>query len=180
LQAIAENLPHINATLNALAAVLLVVGYVLIKNRREKAHQWTMLACFGVSVLFLVCYLTYHAMIGGGKKFPAYPPTGVRYTYYAVLLTHIVLAAAVPFLAVATIYFGLSDRRSAHRKLARWTFPIWLYVSITGVVVYVMLYQLYPPRQESRILNPARSPAEIHIVKVTAKQPLPEHKELSR
>lgn len=165
---LAEYLPHVNASLNALAAVLLVIGYVLIKRRQEQAHKWTMLACFGVSVLFLVCYLLYHAAIGGGKKFPAYPPSAVRYTYYAMLLTHVVLAAAVPFLAVATIYFGLRDRRAAHRRLARWTFPIWLYVSITGVAVYVVLYQIYPPRQESRILN---SRANQRLVEMQVEEP---------
>jgi putative membrane protein len=139
-------LPHVNAALNALATVLLLIGYALIKRRNERAHQWTMLACFGVSVLFLACYLTYHANIpGGSKKFPQYPALPIRYTYYGILLTHVVLAAAVPFLAVATIWLGLADRRRWHVRLARWTFPIWLYVSVTGVVVYLMLYQLYPP-----------------------------------
>lgn len=139
-------LPHVNAALNATAALLLVAGYVLIKQRREAAHKWTMLACFTVSVLFLACYLTYHANIpGGSKRFPSYPPPAVKYAYYGILLTHVVLAAAVPFLAVATIWLGLADRRRLHKKLAWWTFPIWLYVSITGVVVYVMLYQLFPP-----------------------------------
>jgi putative membrane protein len=139
-------LPHINASLNALAAVLLVIGYVLIKRQRVVAHKWTMLSCFGVSVVFLGCYLFYHLVLleGASRKFPTYPPTAVRYGYYLILLTHVVLAAAVPFLAVITIYLGLKDRRQAHRKLARWTFPIWLYVSVTGVVVYVMLYHLFP------------------------------------
>jgi uncharacterized membrane protein YozB (DUF420 family) len=141
-----ETLPHVNAALNALATALLIIGYLQIKARREAAHKWTMLACFGVSVLFLASYLTYHFNIpGGSKRFPAYPPVVVRYGYYSILLTHVVLAAAVPFLAVATIWLGLADRRPAHTKIAWWTFPIWLYVSITGVVVYLLLYQLYPP-----------------------------------
>jgi putative membrane protein len=139
-------LPHVNATLNALATLLLIVGYVQIKRRQEQAHKWTMLACFGVSVVFLASYLTYHFNIpGGSKRFPSYPPVGVRYAYLAILLTHVVLAAAVPFLAVATIWLGLADRRQWHVRLAWWTFPIWLYVSVTGVVVYLLLYQLYPP-----------------------------------
>ncbi|EAQ80230.1 DUF420 domain-containing protein [Blastopirellula marina] len=140
-------LPHVNASLNALATVLLIVGLVLIKRRQEVAHKWTMLSCFGVSVIFLGCYLTYHALLEGhGKTFPSYPPAAVRYFYYAVLLTHVVLAAAVPFLAVATIYYGLRDNRRLHLKLAKVTFPIWLYVSVTGVFVYLMLYQIYPPQ----------------------------------
>lgn len=139
-----QALPHVNASLNALATVLLISGFLLIRRRRESAHKRTMLACFLVSVVFLVCYAVYHVS-EGNKSFPDYPPLAVRYLYYGILLTHVVLAATVPVLAAATIYLGLSDRRSAHRRLARWTFPIWLYVSITGVVVYTMLYQLYSP-----------------------------------
>lgn len=145
-------LPHVNASLNALATVLLVAGYVLIKRRRETAHKWIMLACFGVSVAFLASYLTYHIGVRGGEstKFPTYPPPAVRYGYYAILLTHVVLAAAVPFLAAVTIWSGLRSEhdplaRPRHRRLAWWTFPIWLYVSITGVVVYLMVYRLFPP-----------------------------------
>ncbi len=137
-------LPHVNASLNALATLLLVVGYVLIKRRREAAHRRTMLGCFAVSVLFLACYLTYHANTAAVNRFPAYPPAAVRIAYYLILLTHVVLAAAVPVLALTTIYLGLRDRRSAHRRLARWTLPIWLYVSVTGVLVYLMLYHGFP------------------------------------
>lgn len=137
-------LPHVNASLNALATFLLILGYVQIKRRREGAHKWTMLACFAVSVAFLVCYLIYHVNIGS-KRFPSYPPIAARFFYYAILFTHFPLAATVPFLAVGNIWLGLTDRRAAHRKLSWWTFPIWLYVSITGVMVYLMLYQLYPP-----------------------------------
>jgi uncharacterized membrane protein YozB (DUF420 family) len=146
LSSLVEILPHVNASLNALATVLLIAGYVLIKRRQEAAHKWSMLACFGVSVLFLSSYLTYHANIpGGSKRFPAYPPSAARYGYYALLASHIVLAALVPFLAIGTIWLGLADRRRAHIRLAWWTFPIWLYVSITGVIVYLLLYQIYPP-----------------------------------
>jgi uncharacterized membrane protein YozB (DUF420 family) len=152
LSEIVPLLPHVNASLNALATLLLVVGLVLIKQRREAAHKWTMLACFGVSVLFLVCYLTHHWYLKyviklpyGSHLFPAEYPIA-RTIYLLVLIPHVILAAAVPFLALATIYLGLADKRAAHRKLAKWTFPIWLYVSITGVIVYVMRYQLYPPQ----------------------------------
>lgn len=148
-------MPHVNAALNALAAVLLAVGLALVKRaaaqpaRRaalEIAHKRTMLSAFGVSVVFLVCYLYYHIVLmhGHSTKFPA-DAGPVRYVYYAILLSHIVLAAAVPLLAIATIYFGLRDRRAPHRRLARWTFPIWMYVSVTGVIVYVMLYHAYKP-----------------------------------
>ncbi|MFT5522872.1 MAG: putative membrane protein [Pirellulaceae bacterium] len=160
-------LPHVNASLNGLAAVLLVVGFILIKRGKsyEAAHKWTMLSCFGVSVVFLICYLFYHYALHSttgeaGRKFPQYPAVAIRYSYFFILLTHIVLAAAVPFLAVATIVFGLRDNRKLHRKFAKVTFPIWLYVSITGVIVYAMLYHLFPPRD---IIEPAASQSVIHV-----------------
>lgn len=143
-------LPHVNAGLNSLAAVLLVVGFVLIKQGREIAHRNVMLAAFGTSVLFLICYLTYHVHMKlttgeAGLKFsPSYGQT-IRSIYLAILATHVVLAALVPFMALYTIYLGLADYRTAHNRWAWRTFPIWLYVSITGVVIYVMLYHLYPP-----------------------------------
>lgn len=137
-------LPHLNASLNGLAAILLVTGYLLIRQRRELAHRRVMLASFAVSVAFLASYLFYHAQVGS-TRFPQYPPAVIRTFYLIVLFSHIVLAAAVPVLAVITIGFGLLDRRIAHRRLARWTLPIWLYVSITGVVVYLMLYHFFPP-----------------------------------
>ena len=142
-------LPHINVSLNALATVLLVIGFVLIKNKKESAHRNVMLAAMGVSALFLVCYLTYHFNIeGGSKKLPTdtdVAPLAARYFYYALLASHIVLAMAVPFLAIGSIFLGLKGKREAHRKLSKWTWPIWLYVSVTGVIVYVMLYQIYLP-----------------------------------
>jgi uncharacterized membrane protein YozB (DUF420 family) len=137
-----QQLPTVNASLNALATLLLLIGYVLIQRGHQRAHKRTMLAAFAASVVFLISYLVYHQQAGHVAF--AGPPS-VRAVYLLLLLTHVVLAAAVPFLAIATIYLGLVDRRAAHRRLARWTFPIWLYVSLTGVVVYVMLYHLYPP-----------------------------------
>jgi uncharacterized membrane protein YozB (DUF420 family) len=131
-----------NAILNATAGLLLVAGYVLIKRRREAAHKWVMLSAFGVSIAFLICYLTYHIKISGGVPFQGTGP--IRPIYFALLISHVLLAAAVPVLASITIYLGLKDRRQAHRRIARWTYPIWLYVSITGVVIYLMLYHLYP------------------------------------
>lgn len=150
-------LPHVNASLNGLATVLLVVGYSLIKRRQETAHKWVMLACFGVSVVFLASYLTSHsvkyALTGeGSTKFPTDQPDTVRYAYYSILLSHVVLAAIVPFLAIGTIYFGLRDQRQRHIWLAKITFPIWFYVSITGVIVYLMLYHIYAPAKAGGIL----------------------------
>lgn len=144
-----EWLPHVNVTLNALATILLVIGFVLIKQKKEQAHKKVMLTALIVSAVFLGCYLTYHFNIeGGSKKFPtdtSVAPLAARYFYYALLLTHIVLAMAVPFLALGSIYLGLKNRREAHRRLSKWTWPIWLYVSVTGVIVYLMLYQIYVP-----------------------------------
>ncbi len=142
-----QDLPTLNAILNATATVLLVTGLVLIKRRRERAHKAVMLSAFCVSVVFLCSYLVYHTHLmyhtqAGHMEFTGGPP--VSYLYFAILVSHVVLAAIVPFLAMLTIYWGLRDRRDKHRKMARWTFPIWLYVSITGVVIYLMLYVLYP------------------------------------
>lgn len=136
-------LPHVNAALNSLAALLLVLGYALIKARREIDHRNVMLAAFGTSVVFLGSYLTYH-YYAGSKQFPVEYGATIRGVYLAILATHVVLAALVPFLAVWTIYLGLTEQRARHNRWAWITFPIWLYVSITGVVVYVMLYHLYP------------------------------------
>ena len=132
-------LPGVNAILNASAAVLLALGYVLIRQRKIEAHRKVMLAAFGVSCVFLVSYLVYHFNVGSVR----FQKQGtIRTVYFAVLLTHTVLAAAVPPLAIITLRRGLSARYDAHRSIARWTLPIWLYVSVTGVVVYIMLYRL--------------------------------------
>ena len=134
-------LPTINAILNATSAVLLVWGYLLIRRKQIDQHRKVMTTAFLTSCLFLVCYLVYHYAIGGSKKFPG---TGaIRTVYLTILLTHTVLAAAVPFLAIITLRRGLAMKYDRHRKIARWTLPIWLYVSVTGVVVYAMLYHLY-------------------------------------
>jgi len=132
-------LPAINASLNALAAVLLVIGYALIRRRRWIAHRNVMTAALACSVLFLTSYLIYHAQVGSVR----FPGTGTpRTVYLAILLTHTVLAAAVPFLAGVTVVRAWRKRYPQHKKLARWTLPIWLYVSVTGVVVYWMLYRM--------------------------------------
>ena len=133
-----EDLPKLNAVLNATAAVLLVCAYILIRRGRREAHKRVMLAAFTVSVLFLISYLTYHAQVGSVH----YPHTGaIRSIYLTILFTHTVLAAAVPVLAVITLRRGLAGNFVRHKAIARWTLPIWLYVSVTGVVVYLMLYQ---------------------------------------
>lgn len=136
------SLPHWNAGLNALVTVLLLRGWWHIRHGRRERHRQAMLGAFAGSVVFLVSYLTYHAAVGS-VRFPG--TGGVRTLYLGVLLTHSVLAAAVPFLAVATLTLALRGRFERHRRLARWTLPIWLYVSVTGIVVYVMLYRMSWP-----------------------------------
>jgi putative membrane protein len=134
------DLPALNATLNAIAAVLLVIGYVEIRRGRVRQHRRAMLGAFAVSALFLASYLTYHAN-AGSRPFPGSGP--IRAVYFAILITHIVLAAAILPLAIVTLSLGLRARFDRHVPIARWTLPIWLYVSITGVLVYLMLYQMY-------------------------------------
>jgi uncharacterized membrane protein YozB (DUF420 family) len=134
-----SDLPALNAVLNSLATVLLVWGFLLIRRKRIEAHRKTMLAAFATSCLFLVCYLVYHFQVGSVR----FQKTGaIRTVYLTILLTHTVLAAAVPPLAIITLRRGLAARYDRHRAIARWTLPIWLYVSVTGVVVYWMLYHL--------------------------------------
>jgi putative membrane protein len=133
-----HDLPAVNATLNAVSGVLLVIAYVLIRQRRIEQHRRVMIAAFVTSSLFLICYVTYHAQVGSVR----FTRQGlVRPLYFTILITHVMLAAVVLPMAIVTLSRGLKARYPQHRKIARWTFPIWLYVSITGVLVYVLLYQ---------------------------------------
>ncbi len=133
------DLPTVNALLNGTAATLLVTGFLLIRSGRREAHRRVMTSAFACSILFLVSYLVYHAEVGSVR----FQGTGtVRAVYFSILLTHTVLAAAVPFLAVATIVLARKERFESHRRLARVTLPVWLYVSVTGVVIYLMLYRM--------------------------------------
>lgn len=129
-----------NASLNAIATVLLIFGYVCIRQRRIAAHRAAMVAAFATSVLFLISYLIYHAH-AGSRPFPG--QGNIRVIYFVILITHIVLAATIPPLAGVTLWRAYRRRFDRHIKIARWTLPLWLYVSITGIVVYWMLYQLY-------------------------------------
>jgi uncharacterized membrane protein YozB (DUF420 family) len=133
-----HDLPAVNAVLNGLSAVLLVVAWILILNRRIAAHRRVMIAAFSTSSLFLICYIVYHAQVGSVR----FTRQGlVRPLYFGILITHVTLAAAVLPLAIVTLSRGLKARYDRHRAIARWTLPIWLYVSVTGVLVYVLLYQ---------------------------------------
>ncbi len=136
------DLPLLNATLNGISFVFLMTGYACIRRRRVTAHRNCMVAAFCVSILFLTSYLTYR-FLGAEKKFGG--QGWIRPVYFFILITHVLLAATVPVLATRTLYLALRGRFEQHRRMARVTFPIWVYVSITGVVVYVLLFRLYGP-----------------------------------
>jgi uncharacterized membrane protein YozB (DUF420 family) len=134
-----SDLPALNAALNATAAALLITGFRYIKSGRVDAHRRSMLAASATSTLFLISYVTYHAEVGS-KPFDG---TGIlRVVYFSILIPHVVLAAAVVPMAMVTLRRGLMRRDDAHRRIAKRTLPVWLFVSVTGVIVYLMLYQL--------------------------------------
>ncbi|HET9263272.1 MAG TPA: DUF420 domain-containing protein [Vicinamibacterales bacterium] len=133
------DLPAVNATLNAIAAILLVIGYRLIRLGRREQHRRVMLAAFATSALFLVSYVVYHANAGSR---PFAGQGAIRVVYFTILISHVVLAAAILPMALVTLNYALRERFERHVPIARWTLPVWLYVSVTGVVVYLMLYQL--------------------------------------
>jgi uncharacterized membrane protein YozB (DUF420 family) len=135
-----SDLPALNATLNGLAAILLISGYLFIKRGNQRKHQWCMLGALGTSALFLVSYVTYH-LNTGSRPFPGQGP--IRLVYFTILITHVVLAAVIVPLALITATRGLRSQFDRHVRIARWTFPVWVYVSVTGVVIYLMLYRLY-------------------------------------
>ena len=132
-------LPALNATLNAISTIFLVVGWTFIKRGDMRRHRACMLAAFATSALFLTSYLVYHASVG---SVPFQGKGTIRTVYFAILITHIVLAALILPLALLTLSRALSRRFDRHRQIARWTLPIWLYVSVTGVVIYLMLYRM--------------------------------------
>ncbi len=147
-QFFADNVPHVTAALNATATVLLALGLMNIKQGRARVHKKYMLWALSVSALFLLLYLfhkvaLYQATGEPNKKFPDSASASARYTYFGVLLTHLVLAMTVPFLALRAVYLAMKGRIVAHKRLVRYAYPIWMYVSVTGVLVYLMLYQLY-------------------------------------
>ena len=135
-------MPAVNAALNGTSALLLATGYLFIRQKKITAHKVCMLSAFGTSTLFLISYLTYHYHVGS-IRFAG--RGGIRMLYFAILTSHTILAAAILPLALITVYRALRGRFDRHVRIARWTLPIWLYVSVTGVIVYWMLYHLYPP-----------------------------------
>jgi uncharacterized membrane protein YozB (DUF420 family) len=141
--ALLSALPTVNAVLNGTSAVLLVVGFLFIRRRRITAHKICMLSAFVTSIVFLISYLTLRYFAG----FTSFPGRGwIRPVYFTILISHTLLAATVPPLALILLYRAFRAQFSKHRRLARWALPVWFYVSVTGVIVYLMLYQLYPPR----------------------------------
>ncbi len=134
-----RDLPTINASLNALCTLLLLYGYSLIRQGKREQHKRVMLSAFATSIIFLICYLVYHYEVGSVP----YKGQGImRTVYFTILISHVILAATVPVLAIMTLWRAFQERFDKHRRIAKITFPIWLYVSITGVIVYLMLYVL--------------------------------------
>ena len=136
-------LPALNASLNATSAVLLAAGYLFIRRKRVLAHKICMLTAFGVSSIFLASYVTYHYQVG---SVPFGGTGAIRVVYFPLLISHIVLAASILPLALTTVYRAWTGQFEKHVRIARWTLPVWLYVSVTGVIVYWMLYRLFSPR----------------------------------
>jgi uncharacterized membrane protein YozB (DUF420 family) len=138
-----SDLPALNAILNSISAIFLATGYVFIRQKRISAHRICMVSAFVTSTLFLISYLSYHYHHGATK----FQGQGVaRFVYFTILITHTVLATAIVPMVIITFARALRERFDRHRRIARWTLPLWLYVSVTGVIVYLMLYQLYPIR----------------------------------
>ncbi len=134
-----RDLPTVNASLNGLATILLLYGYSLIRAGKREQHKKVMLSAFAVSAVFLVCYLVYHFNVG---SVPYQGQGPMRTVYFTILISHVILAATVPVLTLLTLWRAFQQRFDKHKRIARITFPIWLYVSITGVIVYLMLYVL--------------------------------------
>jgi putative membrane protein len=143
------DLPAVNASLNGLSAVLLAAGYIFIRQKKITAHRNCMISAFCVSVIFLICYLTYHTYLAvvlhrGPTHF--LNPLWFRPIYLTILLTHTVLAMLIVPLILITLFRALRERFDKHKQIARWTWPLWMYVSVTGVIVYLLLYQIFPQK----------------------------------
>ena len=139
-----HDLPAVNASLNALATVFLTLGFIFIKQQKKEAHRNCMIAAFITSTVFLACYLTYHFSVTAVTKFQGQGI--VRPIYFIILITHIILAVVIVPMILMTMSRALKARWEHHKKIARWTWPLWMYVSVTGVIVYLMLYQWFPAK----------------------------------
>ena len=136
------DLPAVNACLNGLSAVFLMTGYVFIRRGNKIAHRNCMVSAFVTSTIFLVCYLTYHFSVKTITRFKE--PGWFRPIYLTILLTHTVLAVVIVPLVLMTLHRAVKERFDLHKKIARWTWPLWMYVSVTGVVIYLLLYRIFP------------------------------------
>lgn len=144
-----QDMPTINASLNGLSAVFLTIGYVLIKRGRKDGHRNCMVAALITSTIFLACYLTYHELLRRTTGSHGTPFAGegiVRVIYFTILISHIILAVVIVPMVIITVVYAIRKRWESHKRLARWTWPLWMYVSVTGVIVYLMLYHLFPGR----------------------------------
>lgn len=139
-----NDLPAFNAFFNGMAAVFLTAGYIFIRQKNRAAHRRCMIAALGSSALFLIGYLTYHFLVHGLTRFQN--PAWFRPIYLTLLLTHTVLAVVIVPLITITLSRALRERFDGHRRIARWTLPLWLYVSVTGVIIYFLLYQIFPQK----------------------------------
>ena len=144
------DLPAVNGSLNGLSTLFLTAGYIFIKKKNQQAHRNCMIAAFATSTLFLICYITYHTYVGyvlhrGPTRFV--DPAWFRPIYLGILLTHTVLAVVIVPMVLITLSRGLKARFAQHKKIARWTWPLWMYVSVTGVLIYLLLYQIFPQHQ---------------------------------
>ena len=140
----AQDLPAINAALNALSAVLLTAGFIFIKRGQRAAHQRCMLAAFTASCVFLVGYVVHKVFIVKGVNTPFAGPAALKPWYLLLLASHVILAMVIVPLAITTIVVGLKGKIETHRKIARWTWPLWMYVSATGVLIFLLLYRIFP------------------------------------
>jgi uncharacterized membrane protein YozB (DUF420 family) len=138
-----SDLPAVNACLNSLSAIFLTAGYYFIRRKNQMAHRNCMLSAFATSTLFLICYLIYH-FYAGRTVFKE--PAWFRPIYLTILLTHTLLAVVILPLVLLTLSRALHGRFDAHKRIARWTWPIWMYVSVSGVIIYLLLYQIFPQR----------------------------------
>lgn len=139
-----HDLPAVNATLNGLSAIFLSIGYVQIKQKKIESHRNAMIAAFCTSVLFLICYLTYHIFVHTVTRFQK--PEWFKPIYLTILITHTILAVVIVPLILISLRRGLKRQDDLHRKISKWTWPLWMYVSVTGVVIYLLLYQIFPQK----------------------------------
>jgi len=149
------DLPIVNASLNGLSSIFLLIGYVMIKKGRKIAHRNCMISALVTSIVFLACYLTYHYFAGSTRFIE---PQWFRPIYLTILLTHTVLAVVIVPLILMSFHRAIKVRYELHKKISRWTWPLWMYVSVTGVVIYLLLYQIFPQKAE---VKPAIATAEV-------------------